>query len=175
MSLSKDGILKEIDDAIKLNNDTKRACNDVLHHVRNLLSKDDDVTETAGYKKGLRDAWELCQKLWVDLNITSETIHNIYGCGPMIIPYHYNVEQALAKMQEYENSTHKITRGTLVDVLWGYSYPAWHGDRNVDPGECIFRNGVYLGEDDDNYLIGNPVDTKVTFFDKKFYKLRAGN
>lgn len=149
--MTREEILKEIDEVIKYNKaargaevtelfkDATRKSNDVLAHVRRYIDGDSE------YERGLEDAWELAGKLTRDyskVELSAKDIRDIYGCVWYEVFEKYTAHDALSIYKDWlkekeEEAARKLVLGDVVE----FANPFYTG------------RGVYLMETDTTYNI----------------------
>ncbi len=73
--------------------------------------------EEEAYNKGLNDAWELAQKLWLPVRhggINVDIVTKIFECDYFEIPKNFTPQEALAKIEAYEKEQAEIKVGDVV-------------------------------------------------------------
>lgn len=116
--MTNEEIIKEIEESAKLLKQTKATVNAALCHARNILEQKVDSEDVdAAYNRGLNDAWELAQKLYLPEGYGGfhhTKIVQIFNCDYLYVPTKYTVQEALAKIEAYEKDENTIKVGDVV-------------------------------------------------------------
>lgn len=136
-------IVKEIEESIRLINQTKTTVNDALCHARNVVQKDDKAIEEA-YNKGWEDAWEWARKIVLPITeggFSTDEVKEIFSnMYPKEVMTNLTAQEALAKLEAY-----KKEKGIKVgDVVTGYNggeeYVVLATEDEMPSGHPLLRN-----------------------------------
>ena len=138
--MTREEILKEIDEVIKYNKaargaevtelfkDATRKSNDVLAHVRRYIDGNSE------YERGLEDAWIMAGKLTRDysnVKLSAKDIRDMYGCVWYEVFEKYTAHDALSIyedwLKEKEEEAKKPIVGDIVEVTSPLSGTAYKG------------------------------------------------
>ena len=111
--MEKDRVLAEIREAIELNRTVKQKNNDALSHAEYLLKREDE------YNRGLNDAWELAKKIVLSESDGGMSVKDFYSIfdktmGDEDVLKKFTPQEALAKLESYEQSKKEIKVGDVV-------------------------------------------------------------
>ena len=114
-------ILKELDEAIKLNKEARSKNNDAMCHAKNALASDDV------YKQGLTDAYDLIKRLYFDeilpanlevlFPIPNGSLSSIYN-----ILTHYSIHEIKEKIERWDEELNKPKLGDVVKINFKPEY-----------------------------------------------------
>ena len=95
-----------------------------------------------GYEKGLNDAWEVCKKIMLseeDSGYTYLELQDIFdGDGTFSNIGTKSIQEVMNRVKAYEEKKNKIVRGDVVKCRYANK---------------IVRNGIFLAEYSDHYLV----------------------
>ena len=159
--MTTENILKEISDAIKLNNESKVTSNEALCHAGNGIRNMEKKLK-AEYERGCEDAWDLARNITCYIGsggMSCDQLEKIFGYeDSSYVMGHYSYEGAKKKMEEYsdrkEEANGKYTGLVMGDVVEIHKLPVL--------SECSFK-GIFCGSDDECYYV---LTTKNTCFCK---------
>ena len=158
--MTTENILKEMSDAIKLNNESKRCTNEALCHagsvIRNMGKKikEECAEGDKRYEQGTKDAWDLARYICCSSAfgaMSSEQLNMAFGYyDTEDIMNHYSYENAKKKIDEYltKKEEDPIMHGDIVKCMNSSAYMA-------------FYEGVFLEDDGQYYYILAKKDRKL--------------
>ena len=141
-------ILKELDEAIKLNREARMKNNDAMCHAKNALSgnRDDD-----SYKRGLEEAWTIAKKIGADYGYGgyySDDIELIFGKQWFEVFTDMTIHEVKEKIEAWEKEQAKPKLGDVVKI-------------NFKPVYDTEEVGVYVYEKDNCIRILRRTQVKV--------------
>lgn len=107
--MTREEIIKEIDEAVAELKDAKVKVNEVFCHARNIVMYEDN---SEAYNKGLNDAWELAKK--IDLFDEKERTKIFGYLTSEYIKERYTPQEVLAKLEAYEKEQNEIKLGDII-------------------------------------------------------------
>ena len=152
--MTNENILKEISDAIKLNNESKVTTNEALCHASNVIrSLEKKLKEE--YERGCKDAWNLACYICCSTafgGMTAERLDMVFGKNnAAAVMDNYSYENAKKKMDEFlakEEEKNKKRNGLVIgDVVKVYAWCI------VLPGHKHEFEAIFCGNDDDHYYV----------------------
>lgn len=149
--MTTENILKEISDAIKLNNESKVTTNEALCHAGNVIRTMEKKLK-AEYERGTKDAWDLARKITcytANGGMSKDQLEMIFGHEDSShIMGHYFYEGAKKVLDEYEAKKEKeiekyngLVMGDVVEV---HKLPVL--------SECDFK-AIFCGSDNECYYV----------------------
>ena len=138
-------IIKEIEESIRLINQTKTTVNDALCHARTALERQDKLIKEA-YDRGLNNAWELARIITAapcDDGFAEGELLNIFQTPFARHIFKCNTyQEALAKMGAYEKEQER--RIKVGDIVTGYNggeeYVVVATEDEMPNGQPLLRN-----------------------------------
>lgn len=145
--MSTEVILKELSEAIKLNNESKRTTNEALCHAGNVIrSLEKKLKEE--YERGCKDAWDLACDICCSTafgGMTNEQLEMVFGKDTtMGVMDNYSYENAKKLMDEF------LAKKPEED-------PIVKGDVVICSDGNYAIEGIFCGDNGDNhfYLLTN--------------------
>lgn len=118
--MTREEVLKEIDEATKSFKESKKKINNALCHARNVVSKDElQIPYSEAYNRGLEDAWKLARKIILDEEdggMSFNKIFKIYARGEVDILKDFSPQDVMKKLEAYEN---EISVGDVLKTNYG--------------------------------------------------------
>ena len=154
--MTTENILKEISDAIKLNNESKVTTNEALCHAGNVIRslekkiKEECAEGDKRYEQGIKDAWDLACDICCSTafgGLTNEQLEMVFGKDTtMGVMDNYSYENAKKKMEEFlakkEEEIDKpgpIVKGDVVICT-------------ADNGDGDTIEGIFCGDNGDDHF-----------------------
>lgn len=142
--MTTENILKEISDAIKLNNESKRTINEALSHATTALRNMNKKLKEE-YERGTKDAWDLACDICCSTafgGLTNEQLEMVFGKDTtMGVMDNYSYENAKKKMEEFlakkEEEEDPIVKGDVVICT-------------ADNGDTV--EGIFCGYNGDDHF-----------------------
>lgn len=149
-----ENILKEISDAIKLNNESKRTTNEALSHAESIIRSMEKKLK-AEYERGCEDAWDLASDICCSTafgGMSAEQLKMVFGKDDAVdIMDNYSYENAKKAMESYltkkEEENEKRNRFVIGDVV------KVHAMCIVLPGRKHNFEAIFCGNDDDHHYV----------------------
>lgn len=137
-------ILKELDEAIKLNREARSKNNDAMCHAKNALMYGENckIEDSVAYKHGLEDAWEIARKVLLGPSnggYTPREHVEIFKMSYIDVMRDLTIHEVKEKIAAYEAEQAKPKLGDVVEI--------------DDRGEFLF-----LGEGREYYYALDPSD-----------------
>lgn len=111
-------IIKELDEAIKLNREARTKNNDAMCHAQNALARVVNA-DSDSYKQGLEDAYKLIKRLHFDETLP-ENLHDLFPIydrsltGIPNILKQYDIHEIKEKLEAYDGERNKPKLGDVV-------------------------------------------------------------
>lgn len=163
--MTREEILKEIDEVIKYNKaargaevtelfkDATRKSNDVLAHVRRYIDGDSE------YERGLEDAWEMAKLIALDEyngGLGYKDIQDIYGLHWLEVFTDYTAHDAMSAYKDWLKEKEEEAKKPKIGDVVEFTTPFSNG------------RGVFLRETDTTYTIFE-ADGSVVLVQKEYH------
>ena len=149
--MTTENILKEMSDAIKLNNESKVTTNEALCHAGNVIRslemkiKEECVDGDKRYEQGIKDAWDLASDICCSTafgGMSAEQLKMVFGKDNAVdVMDNYSYENAKKAMDNYltKKEEEPIVKGDVVICT-------------ADNGDGDTIEGIFCGDNGDDHF-----------------------